>query len=158
MIGYLFLIGFLLETLVAFNCSAEEPPIAIKAMLSSNGDTVFINAAMQKGWYCYGIEPKENSDGIGPQATAAIVEDELDAVKSDGIIAPKPITKFDEGFDMNIDTYSNAVLFKIPLAWKGGIRLKSPYVVKAGLYLQLCDGKTCLPPTDYTVELDIGEK
>ena len=74
--------------------------------------TVRIVMEFEDHWYTYGIIEKINEDFIGPSRTEITIEP-AEAVTLVKIIAEKPKSKYDEGFEMDIDYYDNKVYFGI---------------------------------------------
>jgi hypothetical protein len=101
---------------------------------------------LDKKWYIYGFTMMINSEGIGPQQTDVYFTDSTGMVKHGAVIAPKPHTKYDESFEMDVHSYKGSFSCTLPItidekAMKGKIQF--PIEVA----YQLCDGSMCLPPT-----------
>lgn len=104
-------------------------------------------------WYTYSMKEQLNSEGIGPLPTEVFVEPE-DAVEISGDIkTPKPKSKFDEGFEIDIDYYKDEVEFIIPIKAKKDLDFAKD-TITVGLFAQLCDTTSCLPPMSYVATIE----
>ncbi|ROL56646.1 DUF255 domain-containing protein [Bacteroidetes/Chlorobi group bacterium ChocPot_Mid] len=107
-----------------------------------------------KDWYTYDITEQLSADGIGPTPTEFFVRPDDMAVMSGKIIAPKPHTKHDDGFEMEIKYYNGEIEFELPLKAKKDLNFKKD-TLKAGVFMQLCDQQRCLPPEEFLTELTL---
>lgn len=132
--------------------------VKVKSSISGKpGDTINVPVkfALKKPWYIYGFTIMINKEGIGPQQTDVFFTDTTGQVKHAPVIAPKPLTKYDESFEMDVHSYKGSFSCTLPViiestATKGTV--KFPIEVS----YQLCDGNMCLPPT--TISLPFAVK
>lgn len=106
---------------------------------SATEATVYIKATIDIGWHVYSQTVKEG----GPIKTT-IKFDKSSAYTLVGTtVEPKPITKFEKTFDMDVAYFEKTVVFsqKIKLTGKTA-------VVKGTLEFMTCDDHQCLPPEE----------
>ncbi|MCK5853203.1 hypothetical protein KAH27_09280, partial [bacterium] len=104
--------------------------------------TVRIVMEFEDHWYTYGIIEKINEDFIGPSRTEITIEP-TEAVTLVKIIAEKPKSKYDEGFEMDIDYYKPHATFDLIVKAEKDLDF-SVDKVTAVVYLQLCTDEKCL--------------
>ncbi len=102
----------------------------------------------EKTWYTYGLEYQVGPEGIGPTQTEITVEPESLAAMTGSVIAPKPKSKQDEAFQMEIKYYTGKFEFIIPLKAKKDIDFSKDKLTVV-FYAQQCDPVRCLPPDEY---------
>jgi len=126
------------------HCKVSVP----KSVKGKAGDSINVPVKfkLDKKWYIYGFTMMINAEGIGPQQTDVYFTDSTGMVKHGTVIAPKPHTKYDESFEMDVHSYKGSFSCTLPItidekALKGKIQF--PIEVT----YQLCDGSMCLPPT-----------
>ncbi|MFH1052158.1 MAG: cytochrome c biogenesis protein CcdA [bacterium] len=107
-----------------------------------------------KDWYTYDLKEQLNADGIGPTPTEITVRPDDFAEMAGKIIAPKPHSKRDEGFEMQVKYYEGEVEFEIPLKAKKDLNFEKD-TLKAVVYMQLCDQTKCMPPEEFVTELTL---
>jgi thiol:disulfide interchange protein DsbD len=104
--------------------------------------TVLLEAKIDQGWHLYALPP----------TSAANIPTTIEAVaplKLDGKIEqPKPIHKFDQNFEAEVDYFENGATFRVP------VQLGSSLGGKLKVQFQACNASSCLPPTQ--VEVAIG--
>jgi DsbC/DsbD-like thiol-disulfide interchange protein len=104
-----------------------------------------VQVKLQKGWYIYGFTPAVNKDGIGPQATEILISDSTGSVKTDTVIAPSAHKKYDEAFEMDVESFKSSFTCKVKLSTSAQAP-RSCITVPVLFTYQLCDGTMCLPP------------
>jgi thiol:disulfide interchange protein DsbD len=104
-----------------------------------------VNLDIADWWYTYGLIEKIGPDGIGPLPTGFIIENNENLEISGEVEAPKPKTKYDDGFNVDIDIYNGDVSFVVTVKALNDIDLTtdSNFVT---LDIQVCDTVRCLPP------------
>jgi len=107
-----------------------------------------------KDWYTYALSEQLSADGIGPTPTEISVFPDNITEPNGKIIAPKPHTKYDEGFEMKVKYYKDEIEFEIPLKAKKDLNFKTDSL-KAMVYMQMCDQQRCMPPEEYTANLTL---
>lgn len=113
-----------------------------------DGNKVVFTAKIDGAWHMYDLGPYTG----GPNATV-FTFDLPAGVKLDGKITPlsKSDVKMDEIFGMKIGTYAKTASFSQSFINTSG----KDVVVKASVEWQVCDDKSCLPPTDFDFSFTI---
>lgn len=104
---------------------------------SSTEAIVYIKATIDEGWHLYS---QAVEDG-GPIKTTFnfLTSKKLSLVGK--TIEPKPITKFESTFKMNVSYFEKSVIFIQKIKFME----KSP-VLKGSVEFMVCNDKQCLPP------------
>lgn len=114
---------------------------------SATEATVFLKATIQPGWHIYSMNVKEG----GPIKTSFTFAKSSDYTLVGKPVEPKPITKYEETFKMNVSYFEKEVVFTQK------IKLKSAKAttVKGSLEFMTCNDQKCLPPdaVNFTVAL-----
>lgn len=148
----LFLIAVtLLFTITAF--AQIETPVKwsyAAKKISSTEAVVFIKATIDNGWHIYS---QHVNDG-GPVATSFTFAPSKSYTLVGKPAEPKPITKYEESFKMNVSYFEKAVIFQ------QRIKLKSAgqAVVKGKLEYMVCNDHKCLPPDEVEFTVAIATK
>ncbi|MGA1249974.1 MAG: protein-disulfide reductase DsbD N-terminal domain-containing protein [Candidatus Kapaibacteriota bacterium] len=145
----LMLLMIALPTGIASSAEPSHCKVSVpKSVKGKAGDSINVPVKfkLDKKWYIYGFTMMINAEGIGPQQTDVYFTDSTGMVKHGTVIAPKPHTKYDESFEMDVHSYKGSFTCTLPItidekASKGKIQF--PIEVT----YQLCDGSMCLPPT-----------
>jgi len=107
---------------------------------------IFIKAAIDDGWHIYSIHQKEG----GPVKTSFAFDPSKDYTLSDKIVEPKPITKFEKTFGIDVTYFKKEVVFQQK------VRLKtSRTTIKGKLKYMVCNDQKCLPPEDVEFSIPI---
>ncbi len=115
---------------------------------------VKLTMSIDAGWYTYGLIPRKDKDGFGPQATEITIAPAKVLVLAGKIKAPKPKQKFDQGFQIDIDYYEGSVTFEIPV--KAASNLASgKHTAMLTVTSMTCDSERCLPATDDELALTV---
>jgi len=111
---------------------------------SATTATIYLKATIDKGWHLYSQYVKDG----GPVKTSFTFPASKEYSLIGKTIEPKPISKFEPTFNMNVGFYENSVIFqqKIKLTSKST-------AVKGTVQFMVCDDKQCLPPEniDFTI-------
>lgn len=101
--------------------------------------TLYLKATIEPGWHMYSQYVKDG----GPVKTTFTFPASKEYTLVGKTIEPKPISKYEPTFSMNVGFYENSVIFqqKIKLTAKS-----TP--VKGTVQFMVCDDKQCLPPED----------
>ena len=122
-----------------------EAPTDIRA---GEGGRVIVTATIEDGWYIYAPSTPPG----GPNPTTIKLADG-GALEVKGKLAqPKPDKHFDEGFQMETESFKKAVSFGLPVVVKADASGAAKATVKARF--QACNERICLPPK--TVELPLN--
>ncbi len=100
---------------------------------------VFIKATIDQGWHLYS---QHIQDG-GPVKTSFTFEKSSGYQLNGQTAEPKPITKYEETFGMNVSYFENAVVFQQKIKLSGSLN-----TVKGKLEYMVCNDQQCLPPEE----------
>lgn len=108
--------------------------------------TVLIRATIDEGWHIYSQTVKEG----GPVKTSFTFPASKEYTLVGKTVEPKPITKYEKSFGMNVSYFENTVTFQQKIKLKAG-----KATVKGKLEYMTCNDQKCLPPEDidFTVEV-----
>lgn len=126
-----------------------EHPVkwAYAAKKTGTDVTVFLKATIQPGWHIYSMNVKEG----GPIKTSFTFNKSKEYSLIGKTAEPKPTTKFEKAFNMNVSYFEKDVVFTQK------IKLKSAKVtaIKGQLEYMTCNDSKCLPPEDvnFTIPL-----
>lgn len=141
--------------------AADDKHISFKveAPATPAGDIawVTITATTDKHWHTYSTKHIENQYGLGPvETTIDLSKSTIAALGSiEGKLQlPKPKRKYDEGFEVTIETLEGTWQWKVPVRLKSTL---SPGSMKGAFVIgyQLCDTTSCLPPDESEVPFTI---
>lgn len=127
-----------------FKMTAQPSALQVKAGQQA---AIRLTLTFQNGYHTYGTRKIAGPDGLGPEQTKITVAP-TSAFKAGKIKTPKPTTKFDEGFEINVDYYYGTVVFEIPVTAKKDIDF-SKDKIDVNVYLQQCTETECLPPDNF---------
>lgn len=112
--------------------------------------TISLIMNVEKDWYTYSLKNQLNSEGIGPTQTEITPDSKLLQIITAKFKYPKPKIKYDEGFEMKVESYEGSVTFEVPVkALKDIDFSKAKNYFK--VYMQLCGHGKCIPPEEYIV-------
>lgn len=107
---------------------------------------VYLKASMDKGWHIY----SQNVASGGPTKTQIKFAPSKDYVKVGATVEPKPISKYEDVFKMNVSYFENDVIFqqrvKIP---------KGAALVKGTIEFAVCNERKCLPPDEVNFSVQV---
>lgn len=126
-----------------------ENPVSwsyIAKKTSSTEAIVYIKASIEDNWHLY----SQNIKPGGPNKTVFTFPKSKDYTLVGNTIEPKPISKYENVFKMEVGYFAEQVVFQQK------IKLNKPSViVKASVNFQVCDDKSCLPPTDVAFSIPV---
>ncbi len=125
--------------------SATLQPADIRA---GEGGRVVLNAKIAAPWYIYAPTTPPG----GPNPTKITVLPSKIVVPKGKIAQPKPKSHFDEGFQMQTETFAKNVAFGVPIQIKTGASGAQKIVIS--VRYQACNARLCLPPK--TVEVPVA--
>ncbi|EDM35429.1 thiol:disulfide interchange protein dsbD precursor [Pedobacter sp. BAL39] len=108
---------------------------------------LYLKATIDQGWHLYS---QYMADG-GPVKTTFTFAPGKGYAVNGKTVEPKPITKFEKTFDMNVSYFANSVVFQQKVKLTGATA-----VVKGTVEYMVCDDQQCLPPE--TIEFSIPVK
>lgn len=106
---------------------------------SATTATVFIKASIEDGWHVYSQTVKPG----GPSKTAFTFAKSKDYTLVGGTIEPKPISKFEKVFNMNVPYFADEVVFQQKIKLNKGTT-----IVKGKVEFMVCNDTKCLPPNE----------
>ncbi|MET3977888.1 DsbC/DsbD-like thiol-disulfide interchange protein [Mucilaginibacter sp. UYP25] len=116
---------------------------------SATEAVVLIKATIDQGWHIYSQTVKDG----GPVKTSFTFDVSKEYTLVGKPSEPKPITRFEKVFNMNVGYFENAVVFQQK------IKLKSAKVaaVKGKLEFMTCNDSKCLPPDEVAFTIPLGK-
>jgi len=141
--------GALQAAHVKFSLSPQQ--VRLKAGEQS---TLMLTLTIDTGWHIYGLQPRKDKDGIGPQETEIRVEPSSVLQLAGTIQAPAPKQRFDQGFGITVDDYDGTVVFKLPVQASKNLK-PGTYKAAVKVYYMVCDDQRCLPPTEETLTVTV---
>ncbi|QJD80732.1 protein-disulfide reductase DsbD domain-containing protein [Spirosoma rhododendri] len=108
---------------------------------------VFLKATMDKGWHIYSQNVKEG----GPIKTSFTFDSSPAYALVSKTQEPKPITKLEKTFDMEVSYFENSVIFQQKVKLKGN----GPVTVKGKLEYMSCNDHKCLPPDEVAFSIPV---
>jgi thiol:disulfide interchange protein DsbD len=117
--------------------------------LNNNEAVILLRATIQDGWHIYSQNVKDG----GPIKTSFTFAPSKDYTLVGKPSEPKPITRYEEAFKMNVSYFEKTVTFQQK------IKLKSNKVaaIKGQLEFMTCNDKKCLPPDDVDFTVPLGK-
>ena len=113
----------------------------------TNTATLYIKATIDGGWHLYSQFVKDG----GPVKTSFTFSPAKGYTLIGKTIEPKPITKYESTFSMNVSYFEKSVIFQ----QKVKLNAKST-IVKGKVEFMVCDDKQCLPPEE--IEFNVAVK
>lgn len=114
--------------------------------LNSTEAMVLIKATVDRGWHIYS---QHVGDG-GPVATSFTFAPSKSFSLVGKTIEPKPVSKFEKAFGMNVSYFANSVVFQQKIKIKSG----QP-VVKGTVEFMACNDEKCLPPDEVSFSIPV---
>ncbi|MEB0264140.1 protein-disulfide reductase DsbD domain-containing protein [Mucilaginibacter sp. 10I4] len=116
---------------------------------SATEAVVLIKATIDHGWHIYSQTVKEG----GPVKTSFTFAPSKEYSIVGTPSEPKPITRFEKVFNMNVGYFENSVVFQQK------IKLKSvkASAVKGKLEFMTCNDSKCLPPDEVEFSIPLGK-
>jgi hypothetical protein len=114
--------------------------------LAGNETMVYVKATIDKGWHLYSQTVKDG----GPVKTTFTFPKSPAYLVVGKTIEPKPISKFEKTFDMDVAYFENTVMFSQKVKLKA-----KKAVVKGTVEFMVCDDTQCLPPQDINFSIAV---
>ena len=102
-----------------------------------NEAVIFLRATIDEGWHIYSTYQKDG----GPVKTSFMFGPSVDFETVGSLSEPKPITKYEKAFEMDVSYFERQVTFQQKLHLKA-----SQITVKGSLKFMVCNDRQCLPP------------
>ncbi|MGI4020108.1 MAG: protein-disulfide reductase DsbD N-terminal domain-containing protein [Janthinobacterium lividum] len=107
---------------------------------------LLIKATIDNGWHIYSTQQKDG----GPVKTSFTFTPSKDYAINGAIAEPKPTTKFEQVFKMNVSYLEKSVVFQQK------IKLKQDQTnIKGKIEYMVCNDKQCLPPDDVDFSIPV---
>src|ERR1700761_9504269 len=100
----------------------------------NNEVTVFLKATIQPGWHIYSLNVKDG----GPIKTSFTFAKSKDYELVGKPVEPKPVTKYEESFKMDVSYFEKEVIFQQKIKLKPGAKLTA---IKGQLEYMTCNDK-----------------
>lgn len=128
-----------LENPVTWQYAAKKTP-------GKNEATLYIKASIDPSWHIY----SQNLKPGGPNKTIFTFTPSKDYVVVGKTAEPKPITKYEKVFKMDVSYFENEVVFtqKIKLN-------KAATTVKGKVEFMVCNDQQCLPPSEVAFSIPV---
>ncbi|PTS92630.1 sugar transporter [Pedobacter sp. HMWF019] len=142
------ILSFLVLSVFAASAQIENP---VKwsygqKKISKTEAIVFVKANIEDGWHIYSQNVKDG----GPVKTTITFAPSKDYVKVGTTSEPKPVTKFEKSFDMNVSYFEKQVIFQQK------VKLNKPSAtVKGKVEFMVCNDSKCLPPTEVEFSVQV---
>lgn len=140
--------AFLLFTVLGASAQIETPVTWSYAQkkISNTEAIVYLKATIQDGWHIY----SQNVKPGGPVKTTIKFTPSKEYVKTGITSEPKPITKFEKVFDMNVGYFEKQVVFQQK------VKLNKPATTVTGtIEFMVCDESRCLPPDEIKFSVQV---
>lgn len=140
--------AMLLFTVLAASAQIETPVTWSYAQkkVSKTEAIVYIKATIQDGWHIYSQTVKPG----GPVKTTIKFNPSKDYTVVGTTTEPKPVSKFEKVFDMNVGYFEKSVLFQQK------IKLNKPATTVSGtIEFMVCDESKCLPPDEIKFSVQV---
>ena len=108
--------------------------------------TVYIKATIDDNWHLYSQTVKEG----GPVKTTFTFPKSTAYTLVGQTIEPKPISKYEQTFSMDVAFFEKTALFSQKIKLKG-----KTAVVKGTVEFMTCDDKQCLPPDEIAFSIAV---
>lgn len=117
--------------------------------VSATEAVVFFKATIQDSWHIYSLNVKDG----GPIKTSFTFTKSPDFRLVGAASEPKPTTKYETAFKMDVSYFEKSVVFQQK------IKLKSARstTVKGQLEFMTCNDKKCLPPEDLDFSIPLSK-
>ncbi|UEG53930.1 protein-disulfide reductase DsbD N-terminal domain-containing protein [Mucilaginibacter daejeonensis] len=115
--------------------------------ISPTEAVILVKATIDAGWHIYSQNVKEG----GPVATSFTFPPSKDYVLVGKPMEPKPVTKYEDAFKMNVSYFENSAIFQQRIKLKKA----GATTVKGKVEYMTCNDRKCLPPdeVEFTVSL-----
>ena len=130
-----------IETPVKWSYAAKK--------ISPTEAVVFLKATIEANWHIYSLNVKDG----GPIKTSFTFAPSKEYSLVGKPSEPKPITKYEKTFSMNVSYFEKEVVFQQKIKLKSA----NASVVKGKLEYMTCNDHKCLPPDDIDFSIPLGK-
>ena len=117
--------------------------------ISPTEAVVLLKATIQPGWHIYSQKVKEG----GPIKTSFVFTPSKNFALVGKTIEPKPATKFEKAFKMNVSYFEKEVVFQQKIK----VKSTNAITVKGKLEYMVCNDIKCLPPEEVNFTIAVGK-
>ncbi|MGI4751989.1 MAG: protein-disulfide reductase DsbD domain-containing protein [Janthinobacterium lividum] len=114
--------------------------------ISKTEAVLLLKATIDNGWHIYSTQQKDG----GPVKTEFTFAPSKDYAVNGVLAEPKPITKFENSFKMNVSYFEKSVIFQQKIKLK-----KDQTDIKGKVEFMVCNDKQCLPPEDIEFSIPV---
>ncbi|RYE34350.1 MAG: sugar transporter [Sphingobacteriaceae bacterium] len=114
--------------------------------ISKTEAVLLLKATIDNGWHIYSTQQKEG----GPQKTDFTFAASKDYALNGALAEPKPVTKYENSFKMNVLYFEKSVIFQQKIKLK-----KEQTNIKGKVEFMVCNDKQCLPPDDIEFSIPV---
>jgi hypothetical protein len=107
---------------------------------------IYLKATIEDGWHLYSLNVKPG----GPSKTIITFSPSKDFTLVGKATEPKPISKYEKVFKMDVPFFQNEVIFQQKIKLN-----KATTAVKGKIEFMVCDDSQCLPPSDVTFSVPV---
>lgn len=142
------ILGLVIATTFGAFAQLENPVTwsYVAKKTGKNEATVFIKAVIDDGWHLY----SQNVKPGGPNKTIFTFAKSKDYATVGNTIEPKPITKYEDVFKMNVAYFQNSAIFQQKVKLNKGVT-----TVRGKVEFMVCNDKQCLPPDEVSFSVPI---
>ena len=125
---------------------ADSSTVVAAKKTSPTTATVFIKATVDRGWHLYSQFVKDG----GPVKTTFTFPAAKDFTVVGKTIEPKPVTKYEATFKMDVSYFEKSVIFQQKVKLKG-----KTATIKGSVDFMVCNDKQCLPPDEVQFSIPV---
>jgi thiol:disulfide interchange protein DsbD len=136
-----------ITTITAF--AQLENPVSwayVAKKINKNEAMLYIKATIDPSWHLYSQTLKPG----GPNKTSFTFTPSKDYTLVGKTIEPKPITKYEKVFNMNVSYFEDEVIFQQKIKLN-----KASTAVKGKVEFMVCNDKSCLPPSEVSFSIPV---
>ena len=114
--------------------------------ISKTEAVLLLKATIDNGWHIYSTRQKEG----GPVKTEFTFTPSKDYALIGIVAEPKPVTKFENAFKMNVLYFEKSAVFQQKIKLN-----KDQTNIKGKVEFMVCNDKQCLPPDDFEFNIPV---
>ncbi len=114
---------------------------------SATEAVIYLKATINIGWHIYSINQTEG----GPVKSSITFRPSKSYILLGKLLEPKPITRREEVFNMDVMFHEKIVMFTQRVKLKS----KLPFLLKGIVEFMACTNKECLPPDEFEFSIPI---
>ncbi|MEO8885653.1 MAG: protein-disulfide reductase DsbD domain-containing protein [Mucilaginibacter sp.] len=110
---------------------------------------ILLKATIQPGWHIY----SQNVKSGGPIKTSFTFAPSKDYVLAGKVAEPKPVTKFEPSFKMNVTYFEKEVIFQQKIK----LKTANATAVKGKIEYEVCNNLKCVLPPDVNFNIPVAK-